>query len=53
MDIHSIQKKNVFSGPSCFGDGVIEKGMFAKVTCVIDIVNGKGIVILEVSDRKK
>ena len=37
-------EENIFSGPVCFGDGVIEKGMFAKVTCVIDVVNGKELL---------
>lgn len=31
-------------GPVCFGDGIIEDGEFAKITCILDVVSGKEIL---------
>ena len=31
-------------GPVCFGNGIIEEGEFAKITCILDVVSGKEIL---------
>lgn len=38
------ENNSTLIGPVCFGDGIIEEGEFAKITCILDVVSGKEIL---------